>query len=78
MDKDPKHTAKSAQDFLKVKTWTIVSVSCLISTQQGFFPKTEGRPTNKQELKVAAEKCYPSVKIISLHYLYYLTLSKYF
>ncbi len=27
MDNDPKHTAKAAQEFLKVKRWNILSIS---------------------------------------------------
>lgn len=54
MDNDPKQTAKTTQDFLKVKKWDILhcQIIHLISTQWNMLftyqDKIEGNKTHKQ------------------------------
>ena len=69
VDNDPKHTAKATQDFLKAKKWNILqwpSQSPDLNPIEHAFHllktrlKAE-RPTNKQQLKVAAVKAWQSI-----------------
>ncbi len=69
MDNDPKHTAKATQDLLKAKKWNILqwpSQSPDLNPIEHAFQllktrlKAE-RPTNKQQLKVAAVKTWQSI-----------------
>ncbi|MCI4387611.1 hypothetical protein PGIGA_G00076200 [Pangasianodon gigas] len=69
VDNDPKHTAKATQDFLKAKKWNILqwpSQSPDLNPIEHAFHllktrlKAE-RPTNKQQLKVAAVKARQSI-----------------
>ncbi len=69
MDNDSKHTAKATQDFLNAKKWNIIqwpSQSPDLNPIEHAFQllKTrlkEERPTNKQQLKVAAVKTWQSI-----------------
>ncbi len=68
MDDDPKHTAKSTQEFLKVKK---VEYSAMATSISWFQPdwacislaedKTKGRRTHRQKLKSAAVKAWQSI-----------------
>ncbi len=69
MDNDPKHTAKATQDFSKAKKWNILqwpSQSPDLNPIERPFQllktrlKAE-RPTNKQQLKVAAVNTWNSI-----------------
>ncbi|CAJ0960558.1 unnamed protein product [Ranitomeya imitator] len=70
MDNDPKHTAKTTQEFMSAKKWNILqwpSQSPDLNPIEHAFHllksrlKTE-RPTNKQDLKAAAVKAWQSIK----------------
>ncbi len=69
VDNDPKHTAKTTQEFLKVKKWNILQWP---SQSPDFNPtehafhllKTKLKaesPTNKQQLKSAAAQAWQSI-----------------
>lgn len=70
MDNDPKHTAKATQEFIKAKKWNILEWPSqspdLIPVKHAFhLLKTKlqtERPTNKEQLKVAAVKAWQSNK----------------
>ncbi|KAG2465883.1 TCB1 transposase, partial [Polypterus senegalus] len=70
MDNDPKHTAKTTQEFIKAKKWKIhewPSQSPDLNLIEHAFHllKTKlrrERPTNKQQLKAAAVKAWQSIK----------------